>query len=259
MKRTLSVVAFAAVASFAFDQYAPVAPKTLQAGVSYGYTAFTGEYDADGEKQDYDTDPAANAPGLRLKYGIIPGLDAELALDYVMLNEDAGDVSGISKPEIGVKYVHPEIGAGGYLNVVLPVGSEDIVGDDPNTTIEVGALYVKSFGQFAVNALAGYDFMLENDAKLKQDVIKAMLQGQFNVTEQVGPYLAAEFDKALEAQYDGEGIPESDGYVLAIVPGVNVKPVEKVDVELYVPFTVMGQTARAAWGIGANVSYSLGL
>ena len=261
MKRTLSAVALATVSTFAMDQYAPVAPNTIDAGLSYQYISVTGNYDVDGTKQDVPSgySPAINAPGLRLKYGIMPGLDAELALNYMMYNKDAGDVSGLNRPEIGVKYIHPEIGAGGYLNIVLPVGSKDIVGDAPTTTIEVGGMYVKSFGQIGVNAALGYDFMLENDDKVKQDEISALLQGQFNVNEQIGPYLAAEFTKTLEAQYDGEGIPDTDGYLLTIVPGIKSKPVENVSAELYVPITVLGKNAIAAWAIGANVSYSIGL
>jgi len=260
MKRTLSAVAVAAVSSFALDQYAPLAPKTLEVDLGATYQSATGYYDVDGKKQDIEEgSPAITTPNLQLKYGIIPGLDLEVAAAYQMNNKDAGDISGLDQPEVAVKYGHPELGAGAFVNVVIPAGSKDIVGDAPTTTIELGGLYNKVFGKVGINALASYNLMLENKDKYKQDGISVLAQGQFNVNDQIGPYLAVGFEKALEAKFDGESITDSDNQLLLVAPGVNYKANDAISAELNVPVTVMGKTNGAFWGVSAAVYYSVGL
>lgn len=263
MKRTLSAVALVAASSFAFDQYAPIAPKTIEVDLGYGYAAGTGYYDVDGEKQDLEGSPAVQTPSLQIKYGIIPGLDIEASAAFELDNEDASPtgeaVSGLTQPEIGVKYGHPEIGAGAFVNVIIPAGGKDIVGDEPSTTIELGGIYNKVFGQVGVNAIASYGLQLENADKYKQDVISVLAQGQYNVNEQVGPYLAVGFDKALEASFDGESVKDSDSQLLTVIPGLNYKANDKISAELSVPVTVMGKNAGAGWGIAAGFYYTIGL
>ncbi|HQF53744.1 MAG TPA: hypothetical protein PK208_01365 [Fibrobacteria bacterium] len=215
-------------------------------------------YDDEGEKFEFNGSPAVMMPGLQVKYGIIDGLDVEVALAYAMKNEDAGDVSGLAKPEIGLKYVAPDLGVGGFLNVELPFGSEDIVGENPQTKIQGGVIYGKAFGQIAVNALAGYVFETEEkDLKSKQDALEIYAQGQYNVNEMIGPYLGVEFFKTFDAQYDGETVEESAGYLLTLQPGVNVTIDANMAAELSVPVTVMGKSNPAAWGIAAAFKYSI--
>lgn len=269
MKRTLSAVALATASTFAFDQYLPVAPKALETDVMYSYTANTGGYDPDGKKQDFeDLSPAVQAPSLALKYGIIPGLDAELALAYSLKNKDAGDVSGLDRPQIAVKYAHPELGVGGFVNVSVPVGSEDIVSKDPITTIAGGAIYGKAFGQVKVNAFAQYVFNTEaketdeftgTTIKTKQDNYEVYAQGQYDVTPQIGPYLGVDYAGYLEKQYDGEGAPDSDGYLLTLKPGANYVINDKFAAEATVPVTVLGKSQPATWGVYVGVYYTLGL
>jgi len=279
MKRTLSAVALATASTFAFDQYLPVAPKALETDVMYTYSAGTGGYDADGKKHDLKIpnedrtgtttlSPVTQMPSLALKYGIIPGLDAELALTYTVKNKDAGDVKGLDRPQLAVKYAHPELGVGGFVNVSVPVGSEDIVGKDPITTIAGGALYGKTFGQVKVNAFGQYVFNTEakeTDAvtgtttKTKQDSYEIYAQGEFDVTPQVGPYLGVDYTGFLEKQVDGKGEKDSDGYLLTLKPGGNFVVNDKIAVEANVPVTVLGKKQPASWGIYVGAYYTLGL
>lgn len=263
MKRILSTVAVAAVSSFAFDQYLPVAPKTLETDVMYSYTAYNGFYDEDGKKQDLeDASPALQTPSLALKYGIIPGLDVELALAFAMKNDDLGPegeaVSGLDRPQLALKYAHPELGAGGFVNVSLPVGGEDIVGKDPATTIAVGAIYGKAFGQVKVNALAQYMFNTEVE-KFKQDGYNVYAQGQYDVTPQIGPYLGVDYTAALEAKFDGEAVEDTDNNLLTLKPGANYVINDKMAAEVTVPVTVMGKSIPSNWGVYVGFYYSLGL
>lgn len=259
MKKISALALFAATGAFAFDYTLPVAKGTLEGDVMFGRNAGTGYYDDDGENQDISGSPAVMTPALQVKYGIMDGLDVSLQLDYEMRNEDAGDVSGIDRPDLGVKYVVPDLGVGGFLNVSLPFGSEDIAGDEPATTIFGGVLYGKTFDKIEVNAAAGYAFNTEDGAKEKQDEIDIYAQGQYNVNEMVGPYLGIGFDKTLEKQVDGNGVDKSSGYLLTLKPGANVTLNDKMACELSVPVTVMGANNPAAWGIAAGFYYSIGL
>ena len=265
MKKLVTLALLAATGSFAFDQYLPVAKGKLETDVMFGYTSVTGGYDADGEKNDVPSgySPASMAPALQLKYGIIDGLDVSLALNYTMVNEDlsyTGEaVSGLGAPELAVKYVVADLGVGGFLNLTMPFGSEDIVGEEPGMGIMGGVIYGKTFGQVVVNALAGYEFNTENGAKMKQDNLSIYAQGQYNVTPMVGPYLGVDFNKSFDMKYDGEAIDETAGQLLTLKPGAKIVINEQMAAELTVPVTVLGKNNTASWGIAAGFYYTLGL
>ena len=260
MKKLVTLALLAATGSFAFDQYLPVAKGKLETDVMFGYSSMSGFYDADGEKQDVPSgySPAVMTPALQLKYGIIDGLDVSLAVNYAMYNEDAGDVSGLGAPELAVKYVVADLGVGGFLNLTMPFGSEDIVGEEPGMGIMGGVIYGKTFGQVVVNALAGYEFNTENGAKMKQDNLSIYARGQYNVTPMVGPYLGVDFNKSFDMKYDGEAIDETAGQLLTLKPGANIVINEQMAAELTVPVTVLGKNNTASWGIAAGFYYTLG-
>lgn len=269
MKRILSAIALTSISSFAFDQYLPVAPKTLETDVMVSYEAGTGYFDLDGKKQDIDVSPSVITPAIQVKYGIMPGLDISLQAAFGIYNEDFGKkyneetgepeaASGLERPDIAIKYAHPELGAGAFVDVVLPFGSEDIVGDKVPTTIAGGLLYGKTFDAVTVNAFAAYVFNTEVE-KAKQDGLSFYAQGQYQVNEMVGPYLGLQFDKAFEAKIDGESFPDSDGYLFTVKPGANVKINDAMAAEIAVPYDVMGKNAGATWGVYAGFYYSVGL
>lgn len=269
MKRTLSAIALTSISSFAFDQYLPVAPKTLETDVMVTYAAETGSFDPDGKKQDGEGSPSVITPALQVKYGIMPGLDVSLQAAFGLYNEDKGmkfdeetgepkAVSGLERPDIALKYAHPELGAGAFVDVVLPFGSKDIVGDEAATTIFGGLLYGKTFDAVTVNAYAGYKFYTEVE-KFKQDAMTVYAQGQYQVNEMVGPYLGLQYDKSFQAKFDGESVEDTDGYLFTVKPGANVKINDAMAAELTVPFDVMGKNAPANWAIYAGFYYSVGL
>ncbi|MCB9495901.1 MAG: hypothetical protein H6686_03335 [Fibrobacteria bacterium] len=275
MKRTSSLAALSALAvtspSMAFDVYLPVAPKTIEADLMFTHQAALGSYDMDGKKQDLPSgvSPALETPSLQVKYGIMDGLDAGFQLDFGMYNKDMGKkfnettfeseaVSGLEAPSVFVKYAHPEFGAGAFVNVGLPMGSEDIVGKKPATAIEGGLIYGKTFGQVVVNATASYTFNTEVE-KVKQDAMEVKAQGQFNVNEQVGPYLGLDYSMDFEETVDGTATKDSDSYLLTVYPGTNYKINDAFAAEIAVPVTVMGKNDGALWGVYAGVYYSIGL
>lgn len=267
MKKLVTLALLAATGSFAFDQYLPVGKGKLETDVMFNYMSIGGAYDEDGKSQDAPSSLSlsAMAPALQLKYGIIDGLDVSLALNYTMKSEDLSAlsgsdkaVSGLGAPELAVKYVVADLGIGGFLNFTAPLGSKDIVGDEPGMGFMAGVLYGKTFGQVVVNALAGYEFNTEDGNKVKQDNLGVYAQGQYNVTPMVGPYLGVDFAKSFDTQFDGESAGDA-GYLLTLKPGANITINDKMAAELTVPVTVMGKNNYSAWGVYAGFYYTLGL
>lgn len=268
MKKIASLAVLAAASgSFAFDQYLPLSKGKLETDVMYLHTGYLGGYDADGKKQSGDNSPTAEAPSLQVKYGIIDGLDVEVYVEYDINNPDvegADKVSGLARPQLAVKYAHPELGLGGYLNVAIPVGSKDIVGEEPPTTLFAGIIYGKTFGPAVVNTYAEYQFNTEVE-KFKQDAVHAYLQGQYNATDKIGPYLGVDYLQVLEASYDGEAVSKSGGNLLTLKPGANVILNDKMALEFTVPVSVMGKSgemgymAPASYGVYAGFYYTIGL
>lgn len=263
MHRKLSqALLAAATAPFAFDVYLPLEPRTLETDLGYEIGFGIGGYDADGAFQDAgDASPMTQAPSVQVKYGILPGLDVEAAASLELRNEDANEgtaVSGLSQPELALKYVHPELGLGGFVNVAFPVGSEDIVGDEPATGITLGVIGGKTFGQIAVNAYAGYVYTTEVES-WKQDELTTYAQAQYNLSEMVGPYLGLAWDKGLEGTWDGDARPESVWWILTANPGANFVFNDRLSAEASVPVTLAGNNVDASWGLFAGVYYTLGL
>lgn len=263
MKKLTAIALLTASGAFAFDQYLPVAPNKLETDLEFNYISLSGSYDNGGSKVSSTGSPAVYAPALQFKYGIIPGLDAEVFAEYDIMNKDAGDVNGLARPELALKYVHPDLGIGGFLNVALPVGSKSINANGSDkipTQITGGAIYGKSFNQIAVNAYADYQYNTEDGFKYKQDAMEVYAQGQFNVTPQVGPYLGVEYMKTLNGEVDGTSDSPSDaGYLVGLQPGVKFTVNDQLAVEVAVPLTVMGENASDYWSIYAGVYYTLGL
>lgn len=263
MHRKILLAALAtATAPFAFDVYLPLAPRTLETDLGYEIDFTTGGYDADGKFQDVgDASPMTQAPSLQLKYGLLPGLDVEAAASMELRNEDANEgtaASGLSQPELALKYVHPELGLGGFVNVAFPVGSKEIVGDEPATAITLGLIGGSDFGQLAVNAFGGYVYTTEVE-KWKQDELTVYAQAQYDVSELLGPYLGLGWDKGLVGTWDGDDRPESAWWILTANPGANFVFSDRLSAEASVPVTVAGNNVEASWGLYAGVYYTLGL
>lgn len=252
--KKIAILALAASSAFAYDEYGTVKARSLEADVMYTHTFITGDYDEDGDKQDAEGSPASMNPALQLKYGIMDGLDVEVVVPYVITNEDAGDVSGLSKPQLDVKYLHP-VGVGALVGVDLPLGGEDIVGSDPAMALRLGAILSKSIDKLALNGWALYTLNFEDgsDSKYKAgDVIDIYAKPQYNVTDKIGPYLGIDFQKSFDSEFDGES-NDNAGYLLTLKPGLNYIINDKFGAELNVPVTVLGKY------YGASVSIYAGL
>jgi hypothetical protein len=268
MKKTFlaAAVLSCAVGTFAYDEYGTVKAKSLEADVMYTHTFGMGVYNSDGDKKDYkdwngeDISPAYMAPSLQLKYGIIDGLDVEAVVPFLMTNKDAGDKSGLNKPQIDVKYLNP-IGVGVLVGVDLPLGGEDIVGTDPALALRGGLILSKNIDKLALNGWALYTHNFEDGSEAKYkagDVLDFYVKPQYNVTDKIGPYLGIDFIKTFDSESDGNSNGDA-GYLLTLKPGLNYVINDKFGAELNVPVTILGKNQTpSATGPGASVSIYAG-
>lgn len=262
MKNRIALLSLALVGgAFAYDEYMPVAPGALEIDVAYAPTFVTGFYDDDGEKQDIIGDPMGNGVGVQLKYGVMPGLDLELAWVYLALNEDAGDASGFLQPEIAVKYAVGTTGIGVLGNVILPLVTGDFDTDPSDVAlgIEPGVIYGKNYGSLQAIAKASYVLYLENGDEYKPgNELNVFLKPGYMVDDKLAGYLGIDYTMYSESEGAGTGL-DDDGYLLTLLPGLTYTLDGSLAFELNVPFTLAGQNAGAGWGVNALLYYTLGL
>jgi hypothetical protein len=250
--------------AFSMDEYLPVEKGKLEVDVGYLFAKETGFFDGDGERISWDDDPfypdgyspATHSIPLQLKYGILKGLDLEFAWMAVFTNEDAGDQSGMYRPEIGVKYADMELGAGVFANFTLPFATGDYDGSNIPAALELGGVYGKRFGDFRLTGLASYEINFESGGYNAGDVFRVLAKPEAMWTEHIGTYLALDFNVAGDAEIEGFGTLEG-GYLLLMGPGVNVQLLPNLAYEISVPFAVAGKNASAFWGVGAQLYYTL--
>jgi len=252
MKKTLiSALLALSAGAFAYDEYGTVAKGKTEVDAMYTHTFGTGGYDADGKKQDAEGSPASMVPSLQVKYGIIDGLDVELAGSYTIYNKDAGDVSGLGKPQLDVKYVHA-LGFGALIGVDLPFGGKDIVGENPTVALRVGPVLAKTIDKVALNGWALYTLNFEDKDKNKSaDGLDVYFKPQYNVTDKIGPYLGIDYQtnigKKQYADFDGATVKEDPkSYLVTLKPGINYVIDGTYSAELNVPVTVVGQNNSAS-------------
>lgn len=259
MKKTLiSALLALSAGAFAYDEYGTVAKGKTEVDVMYTHMFGTGYYDADAKSHSIDESPAIMTPSLQVKYGIIDGLDVELGGSFVVKNKDAGDVSGLDKPTLDVKYVHA-LGFGGLIGVNLPLGSEDIVGTDPTLALRVGPVLAKTIDKVVLNGWALYTLNFEDKDKIKAaDGLDVYFKPQYNVTDKIGPYLGIDYQTSIGKnqyvdEFTGETVKEDPkSYLVTLKPGVNYVIDGTYSAELNVPVTVAGQNN------GASVSVYVG-
>lgn len=290
MKKIASLAVLAATSSvFAWDEYGALSAKKLEVDVMLNYTTVTGAYEEDGKKEDIPSDVSISYlnPVLGVKYGIIDGLDVELAVPYSSNTMEFGDedesVSGVGYTNLGVKYTHAT-GFGGFVAVDLPFGSEDIVSPDPATSIYAALQYTKTFGKVALNDFVLYKTTLEVNDMKPADLLQIYIKPQYNVTDKIGLYLGLDYqmnlgkkktvvdptedmteEELMAAALAGADLSPVVGEVdpkyslLTLKPGVNYIVNDAIGLEATVPVTVMGTGAEATIGGYLGFYYTIGL
>ena len=253
-KASALILSIFASSAFCVDEYMPIEKGKFEVDLGFGYTGITGSYDSSGKKSD-DSGAITMVP-IQLKYGIIPGLDAEVVWNMQMNNKDAGDLSGFTQPEIALKYAMPEIGAGLFVDGIMPFALGDW-GDTakypaPALGIQIGAVFGKTFDKFRATAVGSYRINLENSDSLKMgNLLDFYFKPEFLLNEFAGIYAGIKYDMASKAEFGGTAIPNSEGFQLTILPGWNATWLKWLSTEINVPYVVMGKNAPASWGVTA--------
>ena len=273
MKKVLALVGFALIgSSYALDEYLPVEAKKLEVDVAYGLMNQTGMYDDDGKKQDLadGSSTMLHTIPLQLKYGIMPGLDVEVlwAFGILGVKQDAiptispevdTSLTGFGQPEIGFKYAMMDIGAGAYVNYVLPFATGDFSDPAPAMALSFGLVYTKLLmPQFNLTGQLNYRLNFEDEDKFQDgNVITVYAKPEFRFNQFGGAYLGVRYDMTGTDQADGDDIKNSDGYLVTLAPGWNATWLPTVSTEVNVPLTILGQNNGASWDINAAVYVTL--
>src|SRR5690606_23711109 len=152
MKKTLAIMGIGLVGvSFGLDEYLSIEKGKVEIKAGYGLNMGTGFYNDEGEKQDLPDaadGPMTHSIPLQLKYGIMDGLDVELASAVSIENEDAGERSGLTRQQIALKYTLAPNNAGAFINAGITFATGDYGDPSPGLSMALGAVYENRFGDF---------------------------------------------------------------------------------------------------------------
>jgi len=137
MKKVLAATLICAVSSFAtWDLFPAQDAGKGEAKVGFGYLM--------------PADKMSNMGlGLGARYSIIEGLEASVIAEYALTCsldgescEDVGigKLTGLAQPIVGIRYWLP-FGLGIAADVIIPAGSKDLVGDEPQLGLDAGLQY----------------------------------------------------------------------------------------------------------------------
>lgn len=265
MKTKVALLSLGLVSmGFCIDEYQPIAPQTISVDLGYKSVFETGRYDNGGTRQDIHGSPVTNIIGVQVKYGIIDGLDAELAwafrTDYDM-DVHGSSMSGFIMPDLAVKYALAEYGVGVYLNVVFPfvTGDYDKALSRADFGFAPGIVYGKNFGKFQAVGQAEYLLNLENGDKVKQsDQLMVYLKPGYSITDELCGYLGLKYTMYGKEQISGYDVSRTGDYLFSILPGAKFTQNKMITYELNIPITLAGKNKFASWGVFATVYFTFG-
>lgn len=230
MKNKIAVLSLALASSvFALDEYLPVAPQTLEldAGISH---------------LSPEVGDAALSIPLQAKYGVMPGMDLELALNYGVSGS-----TGLAQPELAAKYAIGATGIAAFVNLLLPVatGDKDVPGS--GLGIAPGAVFGKNYDKVQAVAMAYYQINMEDDGVTPDNIFRLYLKPGYMVNEKLAGYVG--LDYAMQG----------DANSTKLVPGLTYVLSPALALEANVPVVIAESNVGKSWGIWASVYYTLPL
>lgn len=264
MKHPRVLLAILAVGSTvqAFEFTAPVPYRLWEVQPGVTFTSARGTYDESGDFEELTsgTSVTATTGALRAKYGFLPGWNLEIAETYAWNNVDLGWLSystdGLGQPEIALKWMD-ESGIGLGVSVILPTGSSEIVGTDPYTGFEFGGLFSQEGERWFVDGGVGYLKSLEKDGYQPGGTLVATVKPRFKLDRRFALSVETQFAKRFKSEYHGTSTG-TDGYLLALAPGVGFGLSNTESIDVSVPFSLLGKNARAIWGLDVQVHWRFG-
>jgi len=192
MKKVLAAALLCSVSSFATWDLFPV----QDAGKGEAKVGF--QYDIPGEK--------SSTMGINFgaRYSIIEGLEAAVMLGGpgFVLSQTVADIdtkaTGLNKPVIGVRYWLLPLGLGLAVDAALPLGSEKVVGKEPQFGLDVGVQYSTKITEELVigsEALATVINKLDKDNNAGIN-LNIAVEADYSIGA-ITPWLAVDLTKGL--------------------------------------------------------------
>ncbi|MBN1412427.1 MAG: hypothetical protein JW969_16390 [Spirochaetales bacterium] len=193
---------------------------------------------------------------LSVLFRIIPGLQAGVMANFVYFNQDWDDVAGFGLPAIEVKYTS-EIGLGAFADLNLPFGTEAVVGSNPDMSFVMGLFFDNSIQSYLIYLEISYLFTLEGNDNRKQDSLIIKARPGYQISSLITMTLLIEFDYAFEEIFNGNAVSNTFAYVLAVAPGILLKPFDTLELSLAVPASLVGSNTVAFWGVNLAATLKL--
>jgi hypothetical protein len=227
-------------AGFCVDEYLPIAPSTLE--VDVGVNPVFPEVG----------DMSFGIP-LQIKYGIMPGLDVEVATNYTA----SGAATGLVQPDIAAKYSIGSTGFAAYLDVVLPFSTGDFDVAGAGLGIAPGIVYGKNFDKIQAVAKASYLLNMEKDGLTNGNVLDVFLKPGYMVDDKLAGYVGVDFK--MTGKPDPAGPGAVDGNTITLLPGATYTVSPSIALEANVPIVLSNDLGGTSWGVWASVYYTMPL
>jgi hypothetical protein len=162
-----------------------------------------------------------------------------------------------------------DFGLGAYVDMYLPVGSEDIVGPDPEIFFNIALFYYIDIESFFISAETVYMLTFADANDTTNDNFKISVQPGYVPFENFQISLAMEFDYSLNRVVGGTVDEGTSTYVVKVSPGVGYALDESLILSLEFPITLFGASSTdeiggvpivrepSFWGITITVTLYL--
>lgn len=229
----------------------------IKVGTGFGYYNITKVWDIDGDSTDLPSsfDGGIIVTPFGVAYGISDSLDVSLTVVHMSFSDDMGGDSGIAQPLIGVKYMSA-MDLGASLDVWLPLGSEDIVGTDPLTELDIAVLYEPRFDSIDLDAGISYNLTFEDEFDEKQDAITISAKPTYKAMEGLGVSLGMDYLITMDEKVDGTSVDDTGSSLFTVTPGANYDINEMVNLALDIPLDVTGKNTWGGWAIELGLTLS---
>lgn len=213
IKKIALAGALAATASFAtWDKFPVLEAGKGQAKVGVGY-------DMQGDYSDLGMYVGA-------RYSVIQGLELGLAVPFRFYSDFDGndlEADGLGNIPLMVRYQFmPTMNA--FLDVTLPIGADEVVGDDGEIGFHAGVQFSQNFGMIDLGTEAGLALETAGDDKTTPPwKLNIGAEAGFALGGPVSPYVGLDLVMELgKYTYDGDNVGEGHSGDLGIFPYVGV-------------------------------------
>jgi len=212
----------------------------------------TGYFSSDGEITGSPSTPSTFNIPLTIFYRIIAGLEIGVKEGFKLETADTDMHIGIDQPAISLRYTL-DFGLGTYVDMYLPVGSEDIVGTDPEIFFNIALFYYVDIADFFISAETVYMLTFAGANDTTNDNFKISIQPGYVPFEGFQISVGMEFDYSLDRVVGGTVDEDTSTYVVKVSPGIGCALDESISLSLEIPITVFGASSEDVDGNGDPV------